>query len=102
CGCSHKVDKVNYIVDNGMQMRVLASMARREERLVVTTGVRSDEAQRVEAVRRFNRFYTKQIGVLHEGLLQSPFSLTEARVLYEIPNRPKETPTRPPQDPGFP
>lgn len=38
----------------------------------------------VAAVRRFSRFYTRQIGVLHEGYLQAPYSLTESRVLYEL------------------
>jgi DNA-binding MarR family transcriptional regulator/GNAT superfamily N-acetyltransferase len=48
-------------------------------------------AQRVAAVRAFNRFYTQHLGVLQDGWLDSPFSLTEARVLYEIKQRQNAT-----------
>ena len=55
--------------------------------------VEKDAYQRIEAVRRFNRFYTKKIGVLHERLLRSPFPLTEARVIFELAHHEETTAT---------
>jgi DNA-binding MarR family transcriptional regulator/N-acetylglutamate synthase-like GNAT family acetyltransferase len=53
----------------------------------------NDFAPRVESVRRFNRFYTKQIGVLSEHVLKTQYSLAEARVIYELAQREKATAT---------
>jgi len=45
------------------------------------------DENRISAVRAFNRFYTRQLGLLGQKLLETPFSLSEARVLYELAHR---------------
>ena len=59
------------------------------------------EPAEIAAVRRFSRFYTRRIGVLHEGLLGSPLTLTEGRIVYEIANREAPTATALGQDLGL-
>ena len=47
------------------------------------------DERNIAAMRRFSRFYTRQVGLLQDGILRTRFSLTEARVLYELAHRNK-------------
>ncbi len=55
--------------------------------LILATNAPDDDRPHVAQVRAFNRFYTNVIGVLRDGLLQTPYSLTEARVIFELAQR---------------
>ena len=72
----------------------------------ISTAAQTDPLPaRIEAIREFNRFYTRRIGVLHEGLLDTRFTLTESRLLWELAHRDNSTATELAQelnlDPGY-
>src|SRR5271170_6188210 len=54
---------------------------------MLDTGNMQNAKDRVDSIRGFNRFYTRQIGLLRKGYLGSPFTLAEVRVLYELAHR---------------
>ncbi|AZO55574.1 MULTISPECIES: MarR family winged helix-turn-helix transcriptional regulator [unclassified Mesorhizobium] len=61
----------------------------------------SDRNALVGDIRRFNRFYTGLIGLLDETLMHSAYTLTEARVLFELGHGPRDCPTNPGGKTGF-
>src|SRR5271155_3789404 len=72
----------------------MARMARSRSASVkagATVKTHAARTGRVEAIRKFNRFYTRKIGVLQEGFLGSAYSLAQGRVLYELAHREKPT-----------
>jgi len=56
--------------------------------IITEAGTADPTAAQVAEVRAFNRFYTNVIGVLHGMYLDSPFTLTEGRLLFEIARQP--------------
>jgi DNA-binding MarR family transcriptional regulator/GNAT superfamily N-acetyltransferase len=72
------VDKINQLADTGG---------------VTSGGAMQPIEQRADAVRQFNRFYTRRIGALGAGHLGSAFSLTEVRIFYELAHRDAPTAT---------
>ena len=67
-------------------MTGLNKSARSEPDTEASNAATSDAAS-IDTVRHFSRFYTRQLGLLDEGLLASDFSLSESRILFELAQR---------------
>lgn len=85
----------DYLLDVGnYYYRLCQLICGHNGRTIMSTGAASDIAERIAAIRRFNRFLTQRIGLLREGLLDSRWSLTEARLIYELAHADGITATR--------
>jgi Transcriptional regulators len=60
-----------------------------------------DATETIEAIRAFNRFYTNRLGLLAKGYLETPYTLTEGRILYELGSRRRVSSTQLNRDLGL-
>lgn len=84
----HGLPRASNILDRGNHIADYIRMA-----FSPKSPPRPESKSPIPAIRHFNRFYTRQIGILQKGVYESQFTLTEVRLLYELAYHPGTTAT---------